>query len=409
MSSGNLIQIIYAPEATYGETPSPLSGVTAETALFHSESLSGTPTTAQSKRIRTDRMSAGLSAVGLEVGGTLEYELSEGTFFSDWFKSAMMSDWVAAATISSTDVTLTPDGSDDQLATLTITGDFSTISVVAGDLLQLVPSSGSPVNVQVISVTSTTEVEVATKRGEAAISAVSMDVERPAHLAIGSTQYSYVAGKAYQDVLDTTNQRSQTYNGMLVEGFTVNAQYGEFLEGSFTINGNGYLQEAGPSLAQKIVAAGGTVNSAGTSQPLNCSIDFPLVTTSGVATNFCIESVRLDFSNNLDPTNCIGKTAPTGYTLGTAQIGISLSAYLSNTSYDALMANKLSLTPLEIMFSATNADGGFAFRVTAAQLSFPDPSTSGQDTQTMIEAEGTGKVGTNGLSALIVYRLKGDQ
>jgi hypothetical protein len=409
MSSGNLIQIVYVPESEYGVTPSPLSGVTAETALFHSESLSGTPTTSESKRIRTDRMSAGMSAVGLEVGGTLEFELSEGTFFNDWLESAMMEDWVAAATISSTEVTLTPDGSDDQLATLTIDGDFSSITTVAGDLLQLVPSSGSPVNVQVISVTSTTEVEVATKRGQAAISAVTMDVERPALLTIGDTQHSFVGGKAYQDVLDSTDERSQTYNGLLVEGFTMNAQYGEFLEGSFTVNGNGYAQEGGPSLAQQIATAGGTVNGAGTSQPLNCSIDFPLVTTSGVATDFCIESVGLTFSNNLDPTNCIGKTAPTGYTLGTAQIGVSLSAYLSNTSYDALMANKLSLTPLEVMFAATNADGGFAFRITAAQLSFPDPSTSGQDTQTMIEAEGTGKVGTNGLSALIIYRLKGDQ
>jgi hypothetical protein len=414
MSSGNLVQVVYAPETVYGMTDA-FNSITMETVRFTSESLSGTPTTTESETIRTDRMSSGLVATGLEVGGSIDWELASDKFFDDWFEAAMMSPWVAANTLAGETVTLTPNPSNDQEADLVITGDFSTLPLVAGDILQLVPASGSPVTVQVISVTSTTEAVVATKRGEAAIVGATMDVEIPQHLVIGAEQQSFVVGKAYLDVPHAGvggQEHSQTYNGMLVGGFTVNATYGEIVTGNFEAMGNGYTQEAGSPLAIKVAVGGGTVNPAGTSLPLNASIDFPLVTTSNggvlASTEFCIESLSLTLDNGLDPSNCIGKVAPLAYTLGTASISITMSAYLSDTAYDSLMSGKLTLDELEISFSALNTFGGYAFRVPGAQLSFPDPSSEGQDTQTMIEAEGTGKVPAAGGSALMVYKLVGD-
>jgi len=416
MSSGNLVQIVYAPETVYGVIDTPLSGVTAQTTRFTSESLSGTPTTTSSETIRTDRLSSGLVATGLEVGGSIDYELASDAFFDDWFEAAMMDPWTAAAVLAGETVTLTPNPLDDQEADLVITGDFSTIGVVKGDYLQLVPASGSPVTVQVIEVVSTTECLVATKRGEAAIVAGTYDVQIPQNLVIGKTQQSFTVGKAYQDVLHdvSTDEHSQTYTGSLVNGFSISATYGEIVTGTYETLGNGYIQEAGESYAQQITTAGGTVDPAGTSQPLNASIDFPLVVTGDgagtiSATEFCIESLVLTHTNNLDPSTCIGSIAPKAYTLGTANVDISLSAYLSDTAYDALMPLKESLTPLEISFSAINSFGGYAFRATATQLSFPDPSSDGQDTQTMIEAEGASKVTASGGSSLVIYKLVGDQ
>lgn len=410
MSSGNLVQVIYAKETVYGETDTPLSGVTAETARFTGESLSGTPATTTSTEIRTDRMSSGMVVTGLDVGGSIDYELCAGTFWDDFFEAAMMSAWVAAQTLAGETVTLTPDVADDQLADLVITGDFSTIGAAAGDLLQLIPATGSPVTVSVISIDSATSATVATEAGQPAIVAQTLDVAIPENLVIGKDQTSFTISKAYQDVTHdvTTDQHSQTYNGMLVNGFSVTATYGEIVTGTFETLGNGY-EQVFPSLSQAIEAAGGTVNDASTTSPLNASIDFPLVTTDDLPADFCIESLEITFSNNLDPSNCIGVPAPQSYTLGTAQIDISLSAYLSDSSYDSLMAQKLSLTPIGITITAQNASGGYGFRIEAAQLSFPDPSSQGQDTQTMIEAAGTGKVGANGESAIVIYKLLGDQ
>jgi len=409
MSSGNLVSVILVPETVYGIKDEPLSGVTAETARFTSESLSGTPTTTTSAAIRTDRMSSGQVVTGLEVGGSLDFELAPGDYFDQMFSAAMMSDWTAAQTLS-TDVTLTPDPADDQQADLVITGDFSTIGVAVNDVLQLVPATGSPVTVSVITVTSTTELVVATKRGEAAIVGVAMDVVAPAKLTIGALQKSFTVGKSYLDVTHdvSTDIHSQTYTGSLVNGFTVDATYGSISTGSFELMGNGYELEA-PSYEQQIETAGGTINPAGTEAPLNASIDVPLVTADGVATEFCVESFSITFGNNLDPQNCIGKAAPTGYTLGTASIDISSSIYLSDSSYDVWMEGKLTQTPVSMTFTMQNADGGFAFHLAQVQLSFPDPSSQGLDTQTMIEAAGTGKVGANGESAIVIYKLLGDQ
>ena len=409
MSSANLVSVTYVPEAEYGVTPSPLSGVTLDTARFTSESLSGTPTTTESQLIRSDRLSSGQVATGLDTGGGIDFELCRGTFFDDFLGAGMMNDWVAASDLS-TDVTLTPNGLDPQLATLTVTGDLSTIPVVAGDVLQLIPAAGSPVVVQVISVTSTTEAEVATMRDQAAIVSESMTVSLPSHTTIGKTQKSFTVSKAYTDILHDSgsDEHSQRYTGSLVSTVNVSATYGEIVTGSFGTLGNGYLQEA-PSLSQQVVTAGGTVNPADTSLPLNASIDVPLVTASGVASTYCVESFTIDLDNGLDPTQCIGKLTATGYTLGTAAINVTANIYASDTAYDTFMAEKLTQEKISMMFTMINTDGGYSFSLQGIQLNFPDPASEGLNQQTMLNATGTGSVGPNGESSLTIYRLVGDQ
>ena len=411
MSSANLVSVIYTPETVYGVTDVPLSGATAETVRMTSESLSGTPATTTSAEIRTDRMSAGQVVTGLDVGGAIDYELAPGQFWDDFFEASMMSTWVAAAGLS-TDVTLTPDPLDDQQADLIITGDFSTIGpgVAVGDVLQLVPATGDPVPVTVISITTTTELVVATTRGQAAIVGVTMTVTIPSYLVIGTTQRSFTIGKSYLDVPTgvSTDVQSQTYTGSLVDTFNVSATYGSITTGNFGTMANGYLQET-PSFEQQIVAAGGTVNPADVSSPINASIDVPIVTSDDVATNFCIESFTIDLANGLDPQTCIGSPAPKAYTLGTANVAITASIYLSNTSYQAYMPAKLTQAPVSMTFMMENVDGGYAFSMPAVQLSFPDPASGGQDEQTMIDAAGVAKVGANGESSLKIWKLVGVQ
>ena len=205
-----------------------------------------------------------------------------------------------------------------------------------------------------------------------------------------------------------SNIHSQTYTGSLVSSFNVTATYGEIVTGNFQTLGNGYALED-PSYQQQIVTAGGTVNPAGTKQPVNASIDVPLVTYGGLSTDFCIENFTIDLENGMTPTNCIGKAAPTGYTLGTAAIAITAGIYLSDTSYNSLMPSKLTLDPVAMTFTMENTDGGYAFHLAAVQLSFPDPASGGKDQQTMIEAAGTGAVGANGESAMVIYKLVGVQ
>lgn len=412
MSSSNLVSVVYAPETVYGVTDTPLSGDTYYTAVFTSESLTGTPATTESEEIRTDRLSGGQVVTGLSVEGGLDFELKPDRFHDDFLEAGMMTNWVLAGSSAET-VDLTPDPADNQKATLTIGGDFSTIGggIVANDIIQLVPGTGSPIVLSVISVDSTTELTVATMRGEPAIVAGAYSVLRPQYLDIGAVKRSFVIGKAYKDVLvspGNVDEYSQTYNGELVSGFSLSMTTGEIVNGSYTLLGNGYTQTT-PSLEQQVVAAGGTVTPAGTANPLNASVDVPVVTARGEATSWCMQSLTLELDNGLDPQTCIGKIAPTDFALGQAQVSISASIYLSETSYLDFMPAKLSQEPVSISVSTLNADGGYAFVLSAVQLTFPDPSSQGRNQQTTIEASGVAKVGDGGESSLRIYKLVGDQ
>jgi Phage tail tube protein len=406
MSSSNLVSVTYVAEATYGTAPTPAPAVALKTARFTSESLSGTPETTVSQELRTDRMSSGQVVTGLAVDGDISFELSRDAFFDDFFEASLMTTYVAKLTSSAGNITLTPI--TDQSATLTLTGALTGAAV--GDILQLDPTAGgSPTVLVVITsiTTPTTVFVVATARNQAAMAAVPGLVYRPAYAIIGATKKSFTISKAYQDVthLVSSDQHSQTYNGELVSGFSIDAAYGAIVTGSFTMAGNGYTQVA-PSYAQTVVTAGGSVTAAGTSSPLNASVDMPVVTKDGyVATDFCVEKISLTMSNGLDPQNCIGKVAPQDYSLGTCEIGISVDAYLSDSSYDSFMAKKLSQVPINLTFSAFNSSGGYAFAISAAQLSFPDPSATGLNEQVMINATGTAKVGTGGASSIRIYKL----
>lgn len=406
MSSSNLVSISYEKETVYGVKNLPITGVSLKKPRFTDESLSGTPATTESQELRTDRMSSGQVVTGLEVGGGINFELSKDVFFDDWFEAALMSTWVAAAEVD-VDVTLVPDGADDQLAVLTLSSNLAGLAV--GDLLQIRPDTSSVPKfvVSIISIdTPDTVFTVATTRGQAAMAAEAMHVARPSYVEIGSTITSFVVGKAYKDVthLATSDEHSQTYLGSLVSGFSINAAYGEIITGSFSTNANGYLQE-NPSYEQQVVTGGGAVGTAGTTNPINASIDIPLVIAGGVATDFCIENLSVELDNGLTPQNCLGKIAPIRYDLGTAAISISASIYLSDTSYDTFMPAKLTQVPISMVYVAENTEGGYAFSLPAVQLSFPDPSAGGQNQPTTLEATGSAKVGANGQSALRVYRL----
>ena len=62
-------------------------------------------------------------------------------------------------------------------------------------------------------------------------------------------------------------------------------------------------------------------------------------------------------NNNLTPQTCIGTVAPKDYSPGTAQIEVTMTAYLEDTDW-SLLATKLTQTPFAIGYLTKNA-GGF--------------------------------------------------
>ena len=415
MSSSNQVRIIAVPESTYGLTPA-LDVSTVVHPMRHvSESLSGTPQTTESQESRSDRMSGGQVVTGVNSGGDVSGELSQSDAFDFFLSMAMMSQWQEELALAGTHAaTHTKDLTNPQLATLTVTGlDIDNVDGAGGVLAvgELIVVSGfvnaannGPRQVTALTVPNTLQITVPRESVDETAVAVTLSV--PAYLDIGEETISATLSKAYEDVTHeaTTNEHSQRYTGALVNQLSVNLSWGAICTESLTFVANGYLQEA-PSLRQQIEAGGGTVPPASTDQPLNGSVDMPMVTVDGEPTDYCIESLTFTLNNNLTPQNCLGKIAPTKYSAGTAAIAVTANIYLGDPSYDAFMPKKLTLQPVSMMFAAVNLDGGYAFDFRAVQLSFPDPANGGKDTQVMINATGVAKVGPDGTSALRIYRL----
>lgn len=411
MSQGNQVELILVPELVYNQIP-PLDVALGGTIRHTSENLSGTPTTTTSAEQRTDRMSGGLIATGLEVGGPIAFELSADPVYHQLFQMALcqaVPTTPAIPIVPTGPVVLTKDPANDQLATIVVPGATFLADLAAGGMIVLkgfvnVPNNGPA---QVTEVTDDTTIKAIVRR-EAVDETLALDeVIIPAMAEISADVVSALFGKSYLDVTHAggPNVHGQEYGGGIVNGFTLDMSYGAIATGTWNILAASYRQNlTNPSLHQQIDAAGGEVAPAGTAQPLNASIDMGLVTVDGQPTDYCINKLGITFGNGATPQNCIGHIGPMRYNLGTVGIAVTADIYNSDPAYDKFMPAKLTLEPVGITMGAGNADGGYVFELPAVQLTFPDPSNPGGDSAVvMMNMAGAAKVAEDGGSAIKIF------
>lgn len=396
MSSSNLVRVTFIEETTLGETPA--SGA-FETVRLNSESLSGTPTTTASAQIRSDRMSSGQIAVGLEVGGELNFELAKDGAFEQLMESAMLDEWDTQAPVS---VNLEIDATAKTITRAS--GDFNA-ALDVGDIISLSGFTNTVNNTQaqVVAINSATEIKVVFNESNGAVvdeAGLGTSFQRADRLRIGQNKKSFTIEKAFLDLAN----KALLYKGMMANTMSLNVAYGEIINGTFGFSGTKYEPV---DSASEFATFGKTINPTSTTNAFNGSIDMPFVNSSstGVLDEavFCIQSVALNLNNNMQPQTCIGEAAPKDYSPGEASIEISLSAYLADSNWDFL-ARKLSQEPFALGFMVKNGGGFYGFYLPAIQTSFSDPASAGANQQISLEMTGTAKVGENGESALYIYR-----
>lgn len=392
MSSSNRVRVAIIPEVTYGVTPAVGN---FSTARFTSESLSGTPETTESQTIRVDRMSSGQVVTNLTVGGGLNMELAKDSVIDSLLQSAMFNTWVTPGIVTAT---LTID-----VAAKTLTrdaGDFA-VDVRVGDFLTLSGFTETANNTQVVvtSINSATEIGIV---GDGLVDdATGTDFKVADYLEIGTTQNAFSMEKAFLDI--TT--KAINYRGQIVNELAIDTTHGSIVTANFSFMGNGYDVV---SNAVDFMTNARTISDPATTNSLNGSVDMPFVTSSMNAINmteadFCINGVNLTLNNNLFARNCIGLAAPKGYGEGTANISVGINAYLSDNDWEAL-SKKLTQEPFAVSYILKNGGGFYAFYLPAIQVSFDDPNSGGQSQDVMIDMSGVAKVGSNGESALRIYR-----
>jgi len=393
LSSSNQVRIALIKETTYGVTP---GAGNFETARFTSESLSGTPETTESQTIRTDRLSSGQVVTGLTVSGDVSMELAKEDALDLMMESSMQSSWASDTPIA---VDLTMSATADTLTRAS--GDWNT-DVVVGDVLTLTSFTDTNNNTQVMVTVINSATEIAIVGPDTLVDEVGTGTSFVVadKISIGTTQSSMSVEKSFQDL--TT--KAINYRGMLAGNMNLNVNYGEIANVSFTMQGNDHEPV---SAAADFMTDGRTLNASATTNSLNGSIDMPFVANALTGTlddtTFCIQSVELSLNNNDTARTCIGEAAPDSYSSGTAQIGVSISAYLADDNW-AAMASKLSQVPFSLGFMVKNADGFYGFFLPAVQISFDDPSSAGANQDIILEMGGVAKVGASGESSLTIYR-----
>lgn len=393
MSSSNRVRVALIEEATYGVTP---GAGNFSTMRYTSEALSGTPETTESQQIRVDRQSSGQVVTGLTVGGETNHEIAKDAVLDGLIESAMYSTFSNPSAVS-VDLDI-----DESARTLTrAAGSFITDGVVVGDVIELdsFTNTENNVNVMALQVTATV-ITYGGPDGMVDENGSGTTFKIADKIAIGTTKKSYSMEKAFDDL--TT--KAINYRGMIASQMALSFTYGEIATMNFTFQGNDY---ATADQASEFMTDGRTIDPAATTNSMNGSIDMPFIVTSSGGTldptTFCIQSVELTLNNNLTPQTCIGQIAPQDYSEGTAQIEVSLSAYLADENWN-LLGKKLTQEAFSFGFMVENGDGFYGFFLPAIQVSFDDPASAGQNQDVILNMSGTAKVGANQESALTIYK-----
>lgn len=393
MSSSNLIRVALIEESTYGVTPG--SGSFNEVRMV-SESFSGSPETTESATIRTDRMSSGQVLVGLNVGGELQLELAKDDAIDLLLKSAMHNTWNTASAVT---VDLEIDATLKKI--IRTTGSFVSEGLVVGDFLTLAGFTNAVNNTQVM-VKSVSALEVEFVGADTIVSetATGTSYDRADKLTIGQNKKSFSIEKAFLDL--TT--KALIYKGMAVNTFGISLAYGEIVNTTFGFVGN---SQSIADISSEFITDGRTIVAPGTTNSMNGSIDMPFLASSDTGAllpvGFCIQSLELNLNNNLQPQNCIGEAAPIDYSSGTAQIEVSLTAYLSNENW-SILPKKLDQSTFALGFIVKNSGGWYGFYIPAIQVTFDDPASQGANQQVSLSMTGVAKVGASGESAITIYR-----
>ena len=392
-TSSNLVRIAFIEETVYGETP---AAGNFDTARFVSEKLSGTPDTVESAQIRTDRMSSGQIVTGLKVEGGFDFELAKESQLELLLASAMYNAWNVQALVT---VDLSYNSATKELTRAS--GTWAP-NIVVGDFITLAGFTNSVNNCKamVTEIVSGTVVKIQPSKDMVTEVATGTTYKRADKLSIGTTKKSFSVEKSFTDMTD----KAIIYKGMIAGSLDLNVAFGELVKGSFTLMGNSYLTV---DLAADFITDGRTINAPATTQTYNGSVDMPFITTNALgsysATGMDIQSLGIKLNNNLNPQNVIGNIAPRDYTPGTAQIEISMNAYLTDAAW-GILGNKLTQDPFGVGFMLENSGGWYGFYIPQVQVSFEDPSSSGQNQDVMLDMSGTAKVGASGESALTIYR-----
>ena len=388
-SSAENIRIAYIKEVTPGTTPAPGN---FKTFRKTTESLSGDPQVKESQESVGDGQPTGQIQTGLDVKGDLNGELAPTISHQDFIAAAMRNTW--GGTITTGALSLTINTTAKTIAR--VAGSFVTDGFKAFDFVQLANFANAANNtvVQLLTVSALSVTYISDELvNEAGGSTTTM--VRPNYVEWGSTDSWFSISKDFTDL----TSKSITYTGDRVSTMSLDFKYGDIATVKFGMAATGYDPQPATPITQ-----GRTVDSATTELALNASSDLGTLIINGALTDYCIEGLNIALDNKVQAVNSVGHLAPQDQKATGLKIDVTMDIYLTDSNFD-LHKKKISQAPIDVSYYVSNAQGGYAVRVPAVQLSFPDAAGGGKGTLNKLSAKGMAKKDATMGNTIRIYKF----
>jgi hypothetical protein len=182
----------------------------------------------------------------------------------------------------------------------------------------------------------------------------------------------------------------------------ISTVYGDYALMNFTVVG----ATANSDIAlNEHMTYGKLVKAESTNQALNSTDDIELILIDGQPISCGFSSLKLMLKNSHIAVNELGKMFPCDQRAQSATLTVNVEAEFNGSTAEWLR-DKMKMTSKSVYGSLVDGNGlGYAYAVTAAQLTASDPTAGGQDQITNLSLSGEGKIGDGGESSLRIYQL----
>ena len=368
MSDSNRLQIRYIEETTWGVTPATAS---MQELRFTGESLRFNISNEVSREIRSDRQVSDLIQAGADCSGSLEWELSYGTYDA-FMAAALFSDWSADLNLSETN-------------TISATASGFTASGGAGhDFADIQPGQWIKVGgftandgenngfYRVLTAAAGTLTTSPAPAGLEAAAAGKTITVNGSMLRNGTTKSSFSLEKVFDDL---SPKVYEAFVGMMVNGFSGSVQANSVLSGSFEFIGK-------TASAGTVSVSPGSVNDATTSDVMNAVAKVASIQEAGSdVSSGLVSALEFSVGNNLRGQSAIGVLGFRGVGVGKMDVTGSLTAFFENKN---LQDKYIAGTESSLSFRVNDAKGNtYIFSFPRVKFESSEQSAGGQDSDIM--------------------------
>lgn len=358
MSSSNRVRWSYAAESTWGTAPG-----TSYTELRRTGGTLKRPTTTvASNEVRSDRQRSNLYRTGVSANGSLEAELSYGSY-DDLLEGAFAEDF---STDDTTNGSLTVVAST---GTVSMTDAFT--EMVVGQWFRINGSVANDGYYRIASRTSDDEAVVEDNSGLTDATGESdVDIDTDGMLRNGTTLKSF---SLEQEFLDLTTQYYR-FVGMVIDGFSLSIPR----KGLVTLS----MNLLGKTGTRETTLDRSALTDANVNEAFNSTANILDIYEAGSVLSDSITELSVELRNNTRLLEAVGSLAPVDAELGTGDFSGSVSIYYADGS---LVDKYLDFTSSSLSFRATDVDGNsYIFTFPAIKFSGSLPDAGGLDQDVVI-------------------------